>query len=60
MRGGSDWGSVYDTAGFVLAKYRERATPAERRASDAVLAKLEAFVSSPPRDGPTRRRKATR
>src|SRR5262249_24065267 len=29
MRGGSDWGSVYDTAVFVLGKYRERARESE-------------------------------
>ena len=47
MRGGSDWGSVYDTAVFVLDKYRERAEESERRASDAILARLEALVTPP-------------
>jgi hypothetical protein len=61
MRGGSDWSSVYDTALFVLAKYRERATPDERRASDALLSTLEGFVPSPSgKSLPTRRGKARR
>jgi hypothetical protein len=46
MRGGSDWASVYDTATFVLGKYRERAATPERHAADAVLAKLKEFTSS--------------
>ncbi len=47
MRGGTDWGSVYDTAAFVLLKYRTRATPAEGRAADALLATLAGFVPPP-------------
>jgi hypothetical protein len=54
MRGGSEWASVYDTAAFVLGKYRERAAPPERRAADAVLAKLKKFA---PTDGRKPRRK---
>ena len=40
-------GSVYDTAVFVLDKYRERAEESERRASDAILARLGRFVTPP-------------
>jgi len=59
MRGGSDWSSVYDTTLFVLAKYRERATPDERRASDALLTTLEGVVPSPSgKSRPTRHGKA--
>jgi hypothetical protein len=61
MRGGSDWASVYDTATFVLAKYRERATPPERDAADALLAKLRGFVPPPAgRKPPAGRRRAAR
>src|SRR5262249_10968913 len=61
MRGGSDWASVYDTAVFVLAKYRERATRDERGASDALLTTLEGFVSAPSgKSRPTRRGKSRR
>jgi hypothetical protein len=56
MRGGSEWASVYDTAAFVLTKYRERATAAERRASDAVLAKVKELTSSRIRTGARARR----
>jgi hypothetical protein len=44
MRGASEWRSVYDTARFVLGKYRERATAAEKSACKAVLEKLEAYA----------------
>jgi tetratricopeptide (TPR) repeat protein len=44
MRGASGWRSVYDTARFVLGRYRERATTAEKSACKAVLEKLEAYA----------------
>jgi hypothetical protein len=46
MRARSYWSSVYDTARFVLTRYRERATAADRRAADSVLAKLKNFTAS--------------
>ncbi len=44
MHGGSEWGSVYDTALFVLAKYQGRAPAAERQAARAVLDTLKGFA----------------
>jgi hypothetical protein len=35
------WKSVYDSASFVLSRYAGRATPAERRATEIVLAALK-------------------
>jgi hypothetical protein len=46
MRGGTDWASVYDTAAFVLAKYRAgRRPPGVRRRP-----RSSGFASAPARD----------
>ncbi len=46
MRGGSEWGSVYDTADFVLSRYKMRASQAERKAAETLLARLKTFAAA--------------
>jgi len=42
------WGSVYDNAVFVLAKYRKRATSSDRVALDKLLSLLAVFAGDVP------------
>ena len=60
MRGGTDWGSVYDTAAFVLAKYQQRAAQAEQDAAAALLGTLRGFLPSPSSGDKKARRRRTR
>jgi hypothetical protein len=58
MRSAADWSSVYDTAAFVLVRYRQRSAGAEGNAAADLLSMLKGFVpTQTPSDKPVRRRK---
>jgi hypothetical protein len=50
-RGGSEWGSVVDTAGFVLSRYAPRASGPEQEAAGRVMALLRDLAGVPHGDG---------
>ena len=46
MRGGTEWGSVLDTAGFVLSNYLTRVSGTEAAAARALFKRLTGFAGS--------------
>jgi CHAT domain-containing protein len=58
MHGGTEWGSVLDTASFVISNYLARASKAEAAAAIALLERLEGFAGTA--DGKPQGTKKTR